>query len=133
MLRNPSSPTSWPNRLLLLLVIGLTITDSWWGRREMGLRALGLILPWTILCGCLPTIHLVLILFLDFLVPRHWPSWPDPVPFLVIKGCGVAFYLYVAILVSPLRRSLIWARAGRVTAKYALIAAGVAVLAAIGL
>jgi len=118
------------NKFLVLLVIGILLATDRFGGWTFALWAMLLILPWAVWRGSLHTIHLVVVFLASYLVYRLLPTSP---PFLVGKGSGIALYLYFAVLIVPLRRSLDWVRPGKLDRVAAILAVVVVALSAGGL
>jgi len=142
--------SSWINRFLLLLIIAaLVAVDSpvlgWYGpniAQWLGVSAawiephrvmeclLILTMPVAIATGAIETVHLVIILLAGEVAPQVFPQPPS---ILVAKGSGIAVYLCLTLLIPPLRRTMPWARLGKIDGRSAALAGIVVPIAALAL
>ena len=118
------------NQFLVLLVVALPIVANWLWGETLVLWGMLLMLPWAMRADRLRTAHLIVILLASYLVPGLFPTAPS---FLVEKVSGVLVYLYLAVLITPLRQSLDWFRPGRINWSNAGLAIVVAAFSAAGL
>jgi membrane protease YdiL (CAAX protease family) len=129
MLEN-SSPAGWRNRVLVLLTLGLILATYYAGYGFYLPWAFLILLPWAARYGDLRTVQLILIFLASYTLPKLFLTRQ---PFLVGKGIGVVVYLYVALLIVPLRQTMDWLRAGRWTLVGTILALAVILLSAGGL
>jgi membrane protease YdiL (CAAX protease family) len=92
--------------------------------------AMLILLPPAIQFGDVRTVQLVLLFLAEWVLPR---IVPDNQPFLVGKCDYVLLYLYIALLIAPIRRSLDWMRVGQWSRSMLIFAAVVIPLSAGGL
>jgi membrane protease YdiL (CAAX protease family) len=118
------------NQFLVLLVVALPIVANWLRNESLVLWGMLLFLPWAVRRNRLRTTHLIVILLASYLIPTFFWSAPS---FLVEKGSGIVVYLYLALLIAPLRQSLDWLRPGRLSWWTVMLAIAVAALSAAGL
>jgi membrane protease YdiL (CAAX protease family) len=127
---NPmSQPTTVVNRSLVLLIFGLLCASPWLGGGTFLLWAMLGMLPIVIAVGDLLSVHLVLVFLMPGLVVRLAPTMPAAV---LGKVGGMGLYLFVVVTIGGLRRSVKWARVGRVDLRSILLMVGIVVLSAMG-
>ena len=145
-MRENSSPAGWQNRLLVLLTLVLILAAyvpvfniSLPGDITIGLpMAMRLAMPWAMLfllpiaiqCGDVRTVQLVFIFLAAYVLPKMLPM---DLPFLVGKSSSVLLYLYLALLIAPLRRSMDWLRIGKWNRTATILAIAVILLSVAGL
>jgi uncharacterized protein len=124
-----SSANGWENQAVVILAFALLCAGALKGPGIFGLWAMMLLLPCAIGFGGVQSVHLVLVFLAWSLMVHLGPATSAP---LWGKVGGVGLYLYAALLVGPLRRSMKWAALGRVDGGSLLVMVGIVVLSAIG-
>ena len=113
---------------MVLLIVGLLCAAPWLGGPGFVVWAMVFVLPWVIGFGSVYTIHLVVIFLASSLV-LHLLAAPPSV--ILGKGSGLSLYFYVVLLIGPLRRSLVWLRAGKFNFGSVALMVGIVLVSAI--
>jgi len=141
-----ASTAAWTNRILVLVTLCL-IGANFVPKTRLSLPgdfivnlpadmpsimpwAMLILLPFAIQFGDLRTVQLVLLFLAQWLLPGIIPRNQ---PFLVSKCASVVLYLYLALLIAPLRRSMDWFRFGQPSRNMLIFAVVVVLLSALGL
>ena len=124
-----SSAKGAGNQFLVLLILGLLCASPWLGGGTFLVWAMLGMLPIAIGFGDLLSVHLVLVFLMPSLVVHLAPTMPAAV---LGKVGGMGLYLFVVLTIGELRRSVKWARVGRVDLRSILLMVGIVVLSAMG-